>query len=307
MYKIMIYLDDENVKSCLELLEVAEKLGKNKGNYEIYGVGFNLDYERYNGYLDYLINIKTNLCNYDIFNRTRVLFNIVSLYNFKVVLLIADDIGRMIGPRLAIALKTGIVADVVSIEFENGKPIMIRPAFSGKIMAGIKCDDNKTLMCTIRAGIFKFEQSRNKQTNLITEEIWTENELEILNITEDVISYDIRDAEFIIGFGNGIKKDLNYIYELADKMGAQVAVSKKIVERGDAKRKMQIGQSGKIVSPKVYIALGISGAIEHVQGLKDVDTIISVNINHNAPICFLSDIVIEGDANLFVKKLLEKL
>jgi electron transfer flavoprotein alpha subunit len=94
---------------------------------------------------------------------------------------------------------------------------------------------------------------------------------------------------------------------LAETLGGTVSASRKLVDQGIAPRNIQVGQSGKIVSPKLYIALGINGAIQHVEGLRDIETIISVNTSAKAPICSLSDIVVEGDAKDFIEKLLLKI
>ena len=111
----------------------------------------------------------------------------------------------------------------------------------------------------------------------------------------------------MISFGGGVKSDFEKIYKLASLCGAKVSASRRAVDNRYAKRSIQVGQSGKVVSPKVYIALGIYGAIQHIEGLKDVDTIISVNIDSKSAICSLSDIVVHGDAIEFVEKLTQKI
>jgi len=109
----------------------------------------------------------------------------------------------------------------------------------------------------------------------------------------------------LVSGGGGVIGQFHHLERLACKLGGQVSASRKIVDHGIAPRSIQVGQSGKRVSPKLYIALGINGAVQHVEGLKQVGSIISVNLDRNAPICSLSDIVVEGDAVTFIEKLVK--
>lgn len=309
MYKIMIYLENDYIDECLDLIGAANIISSKKHEYEIYGVGLNINKEKCKDKLDYLISINDKILEYDIMSISNCIKDITKKYEFDAILINANDTGRMIAPRIAMALKTGIVADVTELEIENDELIMIRPAFDGKIMAGITCEKGKVIISSIRPGIFKSSDLNLKNTKTInySSEKKETQKLKLISSTKKSQSEDIRESEFLISFGGGVKSDFEKIYKLASLCGAKVSASRRAVDNRYAKRSIQVGQSGKIVSPKVYIALGIYGAIQHIEGLKDVDTIISVNIDSKSAICSLSDIVVHGDAIEFVEKLTQKI
>ena len=118
---------------------------------------------------------------------------------------------------------------------------------------------------------------------------------------------DIRTSEVLISGGGGVIRDFHLLERLAEALHGMVAASRKIVDMGKAPRAIQVGQSGKIVSPRLYIALGISGSAQHVAGIRNAEYIISVNTNRQAPICSMSDIVVEGDSRAFVEGLLKRI
>lgn len=309
MYKIMIYLENDYIDECLDLIGAANIISSKKQAYEIYGVGLNINKEKCKDKLDYLISINDKILEYDIMSISNCIKDITKKYEFDAILINANDTGRMIAPRIAMGLKTGIVADVTELEIENDELIMIRPAFDGKIMAGITCEKGKVIISSIRPGIFKRSDLNLKNTKTInySSEKKETQKLKLISSTKKSQSEDIRESEFLISFGGGVKSDFEKIYKLASLCGAKVSASRRAVDNRYAKRSIQVGQSGKIVSPKVYIALGIYGAIQHIEGLKDVDTIISVNIDSKSAICSLSDIVVHGDAIEFVEKLTQKI
>ncbi|MEX6585817.1 electron transfer flavoprotein subunit alpha/FixB family protein [Paraclostridium bifermentans] len=309
MYKIMIYLENDYMDECLDLIGAANIISSKKQECEIYGVGLNINKEKCKDKLDYLISINDEILEYDIMSISNCIKDITKKYEFDAILINANDTGRMIAPRIAMALKTGIVADVTELEIENDELIMIRPAFDGKIMAGITCEKGKVIISSIRPGIFKSSDLNLKNTKTInySSEKKETQKLKLISSTKKSQSEDIRESEFLISFGGGVKSDFEKIYKLASLCGAKVSASRRAVDNRYAKRSIQVGQSGKVVSPKVYIALGIYGAIQHIEGLKDVDTIISVNIDSKSAICSLSDIVVHGDAIEFVEKLTQKI
>lgn len=131
--------------------------------------------------------------------------------------------------------------------------------------------------------------------------------IEVLSILENETNEDIREAQVIVSAGAGFTANIDQLEELADELNAAIAVSKPLVEQNRAPREIQIGQSGKTVSPKLYIALGIYGSMQHVEGLKNVSDIISVNTDEGAPMNYLANIAVTGDALEFVEKLSLKL
>lgn len=309
MYKIMIYLENDSIDDCLDLIEVANIISKKRNNCKIYGVGINIDESKCKGKLDYLINIEDNILKYDISNISKTINNISYDYNFNMILINANDIGRMIAPRIAMSLKAGIVADVTELEVENDELILIRPAFDGKMMAGICYDKDKMIVSSIRPGVFKYKDIYNKDTQIIKYKGKNilKSKLNILSSTKKSQSGDIKDSNFLISFGGGVNSNFEEIYDLAKICGAKVSASRKAVDNRYADRSIQVGQSGKIVCPAVYIALGIYGSIQHIEGIKNVETIISVNTDAKSAICSLSDITVHGDAIEFVRLLSQKI
>lgn len=309
MYKIMIYLENDSIDDCLDLIEVANIISKKRNNCKIYGVGINIDESKCKGKLDYLINIEDNILKYDISNISKTINNISYDYNFNMILINANDIGRMIAPRIAMSLKAGIVADVTELEVENDELILIRPAFDGKMMAGICYDKDKMIVSSIRPGVFKYKDIYNKDTQIIKYKGKNilKSKLNILSSTKKSQSGDIKDSNFLISFGGGVNSNFEEIYDLAKTCGAKVSASRKAVDNRYADRSIQVGQSGKIVCPAVYIALGIYGSIQHIEGIKNVETIISVNTDAKSAICSLSDITVHGDAIEFVRLLSQKI
>lgn len=309
MYKIMIYLENDSIDDCLDLIEVANIISQKRNNCKIYGVGVNIDESKCKGKLDYLINIEDNILKYDISNISKTINNISYDYNFNMILINANDIGRMIAPRIAMSLKAGIVADVTELEVENDELILIRPAFDGKMMAGICYDKDKMIVSSIRPGVFKYKDIYNKDTQIIKYKGKNilKSKLNILSSTKKSQSGDIKDSNFLISFGGGVNSNFEEIYDLAKTCGAKVSASRKAVDNRYADRSIQVGQSGKIVCPAVYIALGIYGSIQHIEGIKNVETIISVNTDAKSAICSLSDITVHGDAIEFVRLLSQKI
>ncbi|MCJ7691491.1 MAG: electron transfer flavoprotein subunit alpha/FixB family protein, partial [Clostridiaceae bacterium] len=278
--------------------------------YETYAICFNHNDGIIDGKFDYLINIQNKeIKNYDIQNITNCIEELHHIYDFNSILIPATYLGRMIAPRLSMRLKVGLVADVTAIEHNNGEVEMVRPAFSGKIFAGIVNRNCKTIMMSVRPNVFVSTTASLKKTERIH---FKPNNVEpskirLLETKEKEKIEDIRESEVLVSGGGGVIGDFGHLYLLAHELNAMVSASRSIVDSGIATRSIQVGQSGKTVSPKLYIALGIYGSLQHIEGLKNVENIISVNINKDAPICSLSDIVVEGDALEFIDRLLEKI
>ena len=307
MYKILIYLEKAHLKSSLDLIKVAEIIGKSKEDYEICGVGLNLSDELEIINLDKAINIHASIIDYDTMNISKILQKIHEEQKFDCILVSATTFGRMLAPRLAIKLNTGLVADVTEVSVEDDKLIMVRPAFTGKIMAGITCDKNPVMM-SIRPGIFKKNDTTKKTPKWsIYEPIIPIPMIRQVEATFKSLSSDIRDGKLLVSCGGGMDNKLESAKLLAEKLNGKLSVSRRPVDSGAASRTIQVGQSGKIVSPKIYIALGISGSQQHIEGLKDIETIISVNTDKYAALNHLANFVVEGDGHEFIELLLKRL
>ena len=164
-------------------------------------------------------------------------------------------------------------------------------------------------MMSVRPGVFIREGQGTLETEFheYSRPVSRRTGIKRLEVKPRPRTYDIRECEVLVSGGGGVKKYFNELRRLADELGGQVSASRKIVDQGIAPRSIQVGQSGKTVNPRLYIALGIDGAIQHVEGLRNIETIISVNTSRMAPICSLSDIVVEGDAKEFIDRLTQRI
>lgn len=305
MKRSLIYLELNNYQNSVDLLEVARQIYGTEA-YETYAVSFSSGDKAVEGLFDYLIEVQDQqIQNFDIINMTNVLEELQQIYKFDSILIPATHIGRMLAPRVAMRLHVGLVADVTSIQHKNGVIEMVRPAFSGKIMAGIINRNRIPVMMSVRQNVFSYQLIDRKDSLRIDycPKQVEKSKIELLGIREKEKTKDIRESEILVSGGGGTMKFFNQLKLLADEMNAQVSASRKIVDSGIVSRSIQVGQSGKTVSPRLYIALGIYGSLQHIEGLKNVENIISVNINKDAPICSISDIVVEGDAEEFIERL----
>ncbi|MDA3809961.1 MAG: electron transfer flavoprotein subunit alpha/FixB family protein [Spirochaetaceae bacterium] len=305
MKRTLIFQDSENFRNTIDLLEVARRM-YGEGAFETFAVSLKGNRKELFGYFHHLICISHGLVDvHDPRGITEILENFHRSYGFDSILVPATDFGRMLAPRLAKRLRTGLVADVTEIRNDGERLELIRPAYSGKILAGITCIGNGPVMMSVRPNVFEYSGEAGLETEIheYTEPVKKQWALKCLKVEEKEQTYDIRESEVLISGGGGIKRGFPQLYSLAEELNGKVAASRKIVDQGGAPRNIQVGHSGKTVSPRLYMALGINGAMQHVEGLRNVETIISVNTSGNAPICSLSDIVVEGDALDFVEKL----
>lgn len=309
MNKSLIYFDEENFQNSIDLLEVVSQIYKDN-EFETYAVGFNHDNEIVDGKFDYLINVQDERIKcYDILNITNCMEELNQIHDFDSILIPATHMGRMLAPRLAMRLRVGLVADVTSINHNDTEVEMVRPAFDGKILAGIVNRNCKPIMMSVRPNVFTYAETQRKKTQILNFQPGNvqESKIKLLETWKKEKVKDIRESDVLVSGGGGVIDDFEHIRLLADELNAMVSASRRIVDSGIATRSIQVGQSGKTVSPKLYIALGIYGSLQHIEGLKNVENIISVNTNKNAPICSLADIVVEGDAIEFVDKLVAKI
>lgn len=234
---------------------------------------------------------------------TKVICDLVNKRKPGILFIGATFIGRDLGPRVAARLETGLTADCTSlyVDITNGNLLATRPAFGGNLMATIVCPDHRPQMATVRPGVFEKLEEEEKEggveeisVNLSSEDIRTKV-LEIVKENKEIV--DISEANFIVAGGRGVGSQENFklLYELAEALGGVVAASRAAVDKGWLDKAYQVGQTGKTVRPNIYIACGISGAIQHVAGMQDSDLIIAVNKDESAPIMKIADYGIVGD------------
>lgn len=246
----------------------------------------------------------------------KIMAEVVRKRDPEILLIGATSIGRDLGPRISARLKTGLTADctLLKIDPETKELHMTRPAFGGNLMAVIQCRNNRPQMATVRPGVMQPLERDDQRKGIVTvleldfsDEV---KDVEILEvIRKEKKKKDIKDARFIVagGRGTGSKENFEKLEELADVLGGEIAGSRAAVESGWLDADKQVGQTGKTVKPEVYIACGISGAIQHVAGMENSGIIIGINKNETAPIFEVADLGIVGDMNVIVPLLSEAL
>lgn len=229
---------------------------------------------------------------------------LVKKYEPTSMLIGATNNGRDLGPRLACRLHTGLTADCTQLDIdeETGNVASTRPAFGGNLMATIMCPDNRPQMSTVRPGVFKANPTPDNVAEIIKEDIHVAAEdirTQIVELIRDMGSenVDLEGAEIIVSGGRGVKGPEGFapIKALAEVLGATVGASRAAVDSGWIAHAHQVGQTGKTVGPKLYIACGISGAIQHIAGMSSSDVIVAINKDPDAPIFGVADYGIVGD------------
>jgi len=237
------------------------------------------------------------------------LSSLAKKYKPEIILSAATNMGRSFIPRVAAELRTGLTADCTSLDIdENGNLLQTRPAFGGNIMATIVCESRRPQMATIRPKVLKSAKPDSKRTGKIINEYPNPFESAIKFIRSSCVSSStpsIADADIIVTGGVGLKGPENFklIFELAKVLGAAVGATRSVIDRGWLPYEHQIGQTGKTVCPKLYIAVGVSGAIQHIVGMQSSHKIIAINQDPNANIFKVTDIGIAGDLFDIVPKL----
>ena len=235
---------------------------------------------------------------------TTMFADLITTYRPNVILLGATNDGRDLGPRVACRIGTGLTADCTSLDIdaETGLVAWTRPAFGGNIMATILCPDHRPQMGTVRPKVFKKpvpDYSRSGETIRVASKVQPGSIrtkfVELLRIS--TVSVNLEEAEIIVSGGRGIGKPENFklIEDLAELLGGTVGASRAAVDAGWKPALHQVGQTGKTVGPKIYIACGISGAIQHLAGMSSSDIVIAINKDPDAPIFKVADYGIVGD------------
>ncbi|MCC8146346.1 MAG: electron transfer flavoprotein subunit alpha/FixB family protein [Bacteroidales bacterium] len=332
MNNLFVYLEIENGKVedvSLELLTKGRSLA-NKLNckLEAVAVGSQLDTlgEQVFPYgVDSLhLFDDTRLYPYTSLPHTSILVKLFQEEKPQIALMGATSIGRDLGPRVSSALFSGLTADCTSLEIGDHEEkkanktykdllYQIRPAFGGNIVATIINPDNRPQMATVREGVMKKEiVSPDYKGETITHDVnkYVTNEDFVVSVIErhmEASKVNIKGAPIIVagGYGMGSKDGFKLLFDLANTIGAEVGASRAAVDAGFCEHDRQIGQTGVTVRPKLYIACGISGQIQHIAGMQDASIIIAINNDPNAPINTIADYVIIGDAESVIPKMIK--
>jgi electron transfer flavoprotein alpha subunit len=237
-------------------------------------------------------------------------------YKPEIVLAGATAIGRSFIPGVATALNAGLTADCTKLEIreEDGALLQTRPAFGGNIMATIVSESTRPQMATVRPKVMKQLEFNGSREGKIIEITPTKLQLKSrVQVLESIIAegghVNIQEADILVSGGRGLEsaKGFELIRELAETMGAKVSASRAVVDAGWIPYPHQVGQTGKTVAPKLYIACGISGAVQHVAGMQSAETIVAINRDKNASIFNVADYGIVGDLFEIIPKLIRKI
>ena len=255
---------------------------------------------------------------------TDILVNLFKQEKPQIALMGATVIGRDLGPRVSSSLTSGLTADCPQLEIGDHKDVktgteyqnllyQIRPAFGGNIVATIVNPDHRPQMATVRSGVMQkalYEGSCRKEVVYPEVSQYVSPEAFVVHVLEhrvEAAKHNLKGAKIVVagGYGMGSKEGFNMLFDLAKVLHGEVGASRAAVDAGFCDHDRQIGQTGVTVHPKVYIACGISGQIQHIAGMQDSDIIISVNSDPEAPINKIADYVICGTVEEVVPKLIK--
>ena len=321
--EIWVFAEQRNGKITRAVFELLSKAGELAGKLNVKvgavlvcekGVDISKELVSYGADKVYVIenvllkNFKTDLY-------TTVISDLIKKEKPQIVIYAATHIGRDLAPRIAQRITTGLTADCTGLDIDEDKLLVqTRPAFGGNIMAQIKCPKHKPQMSTVRPGIFKMlEKDNNRKGEVVKIKADISEKDSITKVIEIIKSkkkkVNLEESQIIVSGGRGLcnKGNFKLIEELASLIGAEVGASRAVVDAGWIEKDHQVGQTGKTVRPKVYIACGISGAIQHRAGMQNSDIIIAINKDPNAMIFSISDYGIVADINQFIPTLIDEL
>ena len=289
-YVGVIFLGDNKMQSCIEEI-------KKRGVDKIFAV------------------YSPKLADYLPESYSKVISFLIEKYKPEIFLAGATTIGRDLLSRVAVRVKTGLTADCTGLDIsDEGLLLQTRPAFGGNIMATIKTPFHRPQMATVRHKVFKEAPIvENKKCEVIVENVpqnLISSPSEILEIIEELQErVNLQDAEIIVSGGRGLGSGENFklIFELAEILGAAVGASRAAVDSGWISYAHQVGQTGQTVCPKIYIAVGISGQIQHLVGMRSSKVIIAINKDPEAPIFKVANFGIVGDLFKVVPYLIKAL
>lgn len=248
---------------------------------------------------------------------TKAMCTLIKKYNPAVLLIGATNNGRDLGPRVSSRMQTGLTADCTELGVDSETRLVkwTRPAFGGNLMATILCPDHRPQIGTVRPGVFKKpEEDTGRKGEIIHETVEfgpDEIRTRIVEVITEAGGADVNleEAEIIVSGGRGVggPEGFEVLKELADEIGAQIGASRAAVDSGWISSLHQVGQTGKSVGPKIYIACGIFGAIQHVAGMSSSDVIIAINKDPDAPIFNIADYGIVGDLFEIIPELTKRI
>ena len=288
-------------KSAFEVLTVTAGLSKDLG-LEAKAVVVGNEIENLNEISKYGVADVTHFKNAELGNYSSTAYSDVVTEFAKEIdaeyILFSDTaLGKDLAPRVAVKLNAGCLIDCVGIKASNGSVVATRPIYAGKALMDLK-PKSEIKVITLRPNVFKPTEVNGVNLNLITKDVASPDlSTKVTKIKKSEGKMDVAEADIIVSGGRGLKAPENFklVEELADALGAAVGASRAVVDAGWRPHREQVGQTGKTVSPSLYIACGISGAIQHLAGMSSSKYIVAINKDKEAPIFGVADYGIAGD------------
>lgn len=246
---------------------------------------------------------------------TQAITQMINEYKPSIVLIGSTTIGRDLGPRVSARVNTGLTADCTKLEInEEDKELWsTRPAFGGNLMATIVCPNHRPQMSTVRPGVMqRMAKDTNRKGEVLEYKVSFNRDkfkVKVLETVKKEANIDITEAKVLVSGGRGVgnKEGFKKLEALAEVLKGEVSSSRAMVDAGVIDHERQVGQTGKTVRPNLYLACGISGAIQHVAGMESSEFIVAINKDKYAPIMQLADLGIVGDLHKIVPMLTEKI
>jgi electron transfer flavoprotein alpha subunit len=262
-----------------------------------------------------LICDAASLKDYRTLPYTRIIAELIVNYRPEIVLFGATTMGRDLAPRVANRLGTGLTADCTGLDIntEDGTLLQTRPAFGGNIMATIACPRHRPQMATVRPGVMQSKCTPDRNGKTLSIEVKEKPEDTLVELVRSVkkkrSAVDLGKAQVIVSGGRGLGKPENFslIKKLADVLEGEVGASRAAVDLGWINHDHQVGQTGKSVRPRLYIACGISGAVQHLAGMQQSDIIVAINRDPQAPIVSAAHFTLIGDLNRIIPELISQI
>lgn len=253
----------------------------------------------------------SKLKHYDTQIYSKNIMKFLEIHTYDVMLLGSTLIGRDLAPRISARIHTGLTADATILEFKKEEDKLLleatRPALGGNIFATIICPNHIPQMATIRPNVFTIEYSEKKKCNVVILPLLddTHSDVEIISVRENESDkVELSKATFIVAGGRGVESKYQDLLKISDYYDVEIAASRAVVDAKVTSKSRLVGQTGQTVKPKGYVALGISGAIQHVAGMDQSELVIAVNQDPCAPIFDVAHISLITDANAVIDELI---
>ncbi len=315
--KLLAFLEQREGKlkrAAFEVVSTASKISRDL-NLEPEALIIGNDVGNLNDITKYgiskIVHFKNDsLTNYSTTAYTEIISDYAKAASAEYLIFSNTALGRDLAPHIAIKIDAGISVDCTKLEVSNGEVIATRPIYAGKALLDVKLNSKRKIF-TIRPNVFKPAATENNITADITEKEISSinNKTRVVEIKKSEGKLDVAEADIIVSGGRGLKGPENFhlVEELADSFGAAIGASRAVVDAGWRPHREQVGQTGKTVSPTLYVACGISGAIQHLAGMSSSKYIVAINKDKDAPIFSVADFGIAGDVFEILPTLTEEI